>query len=164
MRPNNIVNTRIGKYVAALFILVMILILLLRINDDYYLILLFSAISLTCVGMIPLAQLTSIDITFCLVSLYELVSLLWADCPLASMHNVCVCVCVCNIYFFVRRISHIGKTRCFILNGSLIIIAIVFILALWSFYIFQKASIDVGFSEIYSLRFLFRPLGYITNV
>lgn len=48
--------------------------------------------------------------------------------------------------------------------GSIIPIGLALLIAVCSFFIFRNSVLNAGFSDTYHFRFLFRPLGYITNV
>lgn len=69
------------------------------------------------------------DICIGLITLYDLFSCLYAECPLPAIR-----VSLYSLY------------------------------ALVAYFVFRKSVLEVGFEDTYHFRFLFRPLGYVTNV
>lgn len=66
-------------------------------------------------------------------------------------------------YFIMRKIQMHPLPRQVFFTLSLAVAAAAVLLALYSFVMFWRSARSAGFEEIYSLRFLFKPLGYNTN-
>lgn len=67
-------------------------------------------------------------------------------------------------YFTFRRLSAWQPAERIVRSGSDVLMGIAVVLAILSFFVFRSSVLGVGFEDTYHFRFLFRPLGYITNV
>lgn len=139
-------------------------ILLFRIEDGHHICLLLLAGSLAWIGMIPFRQWTLIDIFFCMTTAYELVSCYQAECTAPALLSLYYSVFCLTAYFLLRRILVNDRAIHSFRIGSYLSIGVALILAIGSFFVFRHSVLNAGFEDTYHYRFLFRPLGYITNV
>lgn len=153
-----------GRKGVAIIVVLIIAMQLLRMNDNMHLSLFFSTVCLACVGIIPLQKLTKLDIAVCLVTGYEMLSLLWAECPRASLNIAAYGLRNLNIYFVVRKLSSYEDAKHIVISGTCMTFFVVLFLGLWSFFMFERSAHATGFNDLYHLRFLFTPLGYQVNV
>ena len=144
----------------AILLLAVMAMLLFQIEDRYQIGLLLMAGALCVVGLPSRWQ--AIDGWLCLVALYEGVSCSWAACPLPASRTAFYALYGLISYFLVRRLLDTGVKLPW--SASYLPIGIVLLLSLGSFFVFRNSVLGVGFPDTYSFRFLFRPLGYITNV
>ena len=144
----------------ALLLLAVMAMLLFQIEDRYQIALLLMAGALGGVGL-P-SRLDAIDCGLCLIALYEGVSCLWAACPLPASRTAFYTLYCLTSYFLVRRLLASGVKIPW--GASYLPIGIALLLSIGSFFVFRNSVLGVGFPDTYSFRFLFRPLGYITNV
>ena len=148
----------------ALLVLVVMTILLFRIEDNYHVGLLLLAGGLAWTGMLPFRQWTKIDEILSLITVYELISCCWAECFMPAASTAFYSVFGLTAYFILRRILANDYVSRFICVGSHLPIGVALLLAISSFFIFRNSVLNAGFEDTYHFRFLFRPLGYITNV
>ena len=66
--------------------------------------------------------------------------------------------------FILRRILADDRLSRYLREGSYLPIGVALLLAIGSFFVFRNSVLNAGFPDTYHFRFLFRPLGYITNV
>lgn len=116
-------------YATACMLLVAMGIFLFRIDDSRLVSFLLLAGGLTAIRVLPFRRWTVLDICIGLITLYDLFSCLYAECPLPAIR-----VSLYSLY------------------------------ALVAYFVFRKSVLEVGFEDTYHFRFLFRPLGYVTNV
>jgi len=148
----------------ALLVLAIMAMLLFRMEDNYHIGLLLSACGLAWVGVLPFRQWTRIDWILSFITVYELFSCYWAECMAPATLPAFYAVWGWTVYILLRRILAGGSVFRFVLEGGLVPIAIALLLALGSFFVFRHSVLNAGFADTYHFRFLFRPLGYITNV
>lgn len=148
----------------ALLVLAIMAMLLFQMEDNYHMGLLLSACGLAWVGVLPFRQWTRIDWILSLIMVYELFSCCWAECMAPAILPSFYAVFCWTVYFLLRRILAEGSIFHFVVEGGLIPIGIALLLAIGSFFIFRYSVLNAGFADTYHFRFLFRPLGYITNV
>lgn len=159
-----VVDNNLGRKGIALTVVLMIAVQLFRMDDSLHLCLLLSALCLACVGCTPLRMFSKLDIGFCLITIYEILSLLWTECPRASLGIAFYGLLYLNTYFVVRKLSLYTDVRHLIVNGTCIVFLVSLFLGLWSFFVFLRSAYTAGFHDIYHLRFLYTPLGYQVNV
>lgn len=116
-------------YATACMLLAAMGIFLFRIDDSHLVSFLLLAGGLTAIRVLPFRRWTVLDICIGLITLYDLFSCLYAECPLPAIR-----VSLYSLY------------------------------ALVAYFVFRKSVLEVGFEDTYHFRFLFRPLGYVTNV
>lgn len=148
----------------ALLVLAIMAMLLFRMEDNYHIGLLLSACGLAWVGALPFCQWTRIDWILSLITVYELFSCCWAECMTPAILPAFYAVFCWTVYFLLRRILAEGSIFHVVVEGGLVPIGISLLLALGSFFVFRHSVLNAGFADTYHFRFLFRPLGYITNV
>lgn len=148
----------------ALLVLAIMAMLLFRMEDNYHIGLLLSTCGLAWVGALPFRQWTRIDWILSLITVYELFSCYWAECMAPAIFPAFYVVFGWTVYFLLRRILAEGSIFHWVVEGGLIPIGIALLLAIGSFFVFRHSVLNAGFADTYHFRFLFRPLGYITNV
>ncbi len=110
------------------------------------------------------ARWTVLDICIGLITLYDLFSCLYAECPLPAIRVSLYSLYALVAYFVFRRILSWQPAERIVRSGSDVLTGIALVLAVLSFFVFRKSVLEVGFEDTYHFRFLFRPLGYVTNV
>lgn len=148
----------------AVLLLAILTILLFQIKDPYQVSLLLLIIGLLSMPSFPMRQWTFVDISLCLLTIYDFISCLYAGC-LDPARQIAFLSLFCLITYFVLRKLSIseGAVRIF-QQGSYLPVGAALLLAICSFFIFRQAVLKVGFHDTYPFRYLFLPLGYITNV
>lgn len=163
--PNNklILPKNISTGIAILLIVIMAM-LLFQIEDKIQISLLLLTASLTVIHPLPFRQWTVIDISLCLITVYDMVSCLYLGCSVPAIRSTLLSIFCLTSYFILRKLFSSERTTRIIQQGSYLPIAAALLLAVCSFFIFRQSVLNVGFQDTYHFRFLFRPLGYITNV
>lgn len=167
MQENN--NTRFCPnkevwYATACMLLVAMGIFLFRIDDSRLVSFLLLAGGLTAIRVLPFRRWTVLDICIGLITLYDLFSCLYAECPLPAIRVSLYSLYALVAYFVFRRILSWQPAERIVRSGSDVLTGIALVLAVLSFFVFRKSVLEVGFEDTYHFRFLFRPLGYVTNV
>ena len=148
--------------VALLFVFIMV-ILLFRVADEHQ-VCLFLLIGISfLLRPLPIRAWTSLDVALSLITLCDLLSPISAVSTVAAIPRAGISLLALMAYFVSRRLFVSGKAIKLIFVGSLLPIGVALTLAVCSFFIFRHSVLDVGFEDTYPFRFLFRPLGYITN-
>lgn len=151
-------------YTATILLLVVLTMELFQIKDNYRIGMLLSIVSLFFVRPLPIRQWSFIDWTLSVIVVYDLMSCFYASCAVPAVHNMLFSFYGFTIYLIVRRLLSVGKFLDVLQVGSYLPIATALILTVCSFYIFRNSVLEAGFTDTYHFRFLFRPLGYVTNV
>lgn len=147
----------------ALLLVFVMAILLFRVTDVYQVCSLSLIGALFLLRPLPFRAWTSLDIAVGLVVLFDLFSPVYVVSAVAAMPRAGVSFLALLVYLVSRRLFASGKAINIICLGSLLPIGLALALAVCSFFIFRHSVLDVGFEDTYPFRFLFRPLGYITN-
>lgn len=136
--------------------------LVFRADNPYELKIAFLLLPLLFVRQI-FVSLSWIDIAVFLLWLYDLTGCLTGINPLQTMYSLESSTLCLLGYIAIRYISENKKNLQFLLKGICFLTSISVLLAVLSFFVFQHSVESAGFEELYSFRFLFRPLGYPTN-
>lgn len=149
--------------IAILFVVITAM-LLFRTEDKYQITLLLLIGSLTILRPLPFYQWTLIDISLTLITVYNITSCLYVDCLAPAIHLSNLSIFCLTAYFILRKLFSSERATRIILLSSYPTIGAALLLAICSFLIFRQSILNVGFPDTYHFRYLFRPLGYITNV
>lgn len=153
------------KYTSIAILLIAVMaILLFQTEDKFMLCLLLLTGSLIIMHPLPFRQWTAIDGCLGLLTVYDIASCLFANCPFPAIQNALLSLLCLTAYFVLRKLFNSRRAGQILLQGSYLPIAAALLLAICSFFIFRKSVLSVDFQDTYHFRFLFRPLGYITNV
>lgn len=158
-----LLSTKFGMIGAWLMISVLTF-SLFRVDDEYQI---FFLLMLTCLWVLkplPFRQWSSIDKILGLIIIYEVISVFYAKCPVLAINQVFLLIPCFTAYLVFRRLFVSERATSVILQWSYLPYGIALLLSVCSFFIFQKSVLNVGFEDTYHFRFLFRPLGYITNI
>lgn len=148
----------------AILVVVTMAILLFQAEDRLQICLLLFTISLAVIRPLTFRQWTVIDISLSLITAYDMISCLYADLSIPAIYSAFFSIFCLTAYFVLRKLFNSERARQAILQGSYLPIGAALLLAICSFFIFRKSVLSVDFQDTYHFRFLFRPLGYITNV
>lgn len=149
--------------IVILFIVIMA-ILLFQAEDKLKICLLLLTASFVLLRPLPFRQWTMVDCSLCLITAYDLISCLNAACTTPAISYSLLPLFCLTAYFVLRRLFYSAQATRLLLQGSYLPIGAALLLAICSFFVFRQSVLDVGFQDTYHFRFLFRPLGYITNV
>lgn len=158
-----ILSKNISTGIAILLIVIMAM-LLFQTEDKLQISLLLLTASLAVIRPLPFRQWTVIDISLGLITIYNIVSCLYADCSVPAIRSALLSIFCLTAYFVLRKLFNTERPTRIIQQGNFLPIAAALLLAVCSFFIFRQSVLNVGFQDTYHFRFLFRPLGYITNV
>lgn len=163
--PNNklILPKNISTGIAILLIVIMAM-LLFQTEDKLQISLLLLIASLTVIHPLPFRQWTVIDISLCLITVYNMVFCLYLGCSVPAIRSTLLSIFCLTSYFILRKLFSSERTTRIIQQGSYLPVAAALLLAVCSFFIFRQSVLNAGFQDTYHFRFLFRPMGYITNV
>lgn len=162
--PNNklILSNNIFTAIAILLIVIMAM-LLFQTEDKLQIGLLLITICLAITYPLPFREWTLIDITLSLITAYDLASCLHADCSVPAIRSALLSIFCLTSYFLLRKLFRSEHVTRIIHQGNYLPIGAALLLAVCTFFIFRQSVLNVGFQDTYHFRFLFHPLGYITN-
>ncbi len=149
---------------AAVLLIGLVIVFLFRIEDPYHFALPGLTFVMAIIRPFPFKQWTRIDICLGLITVYDLASCLYAEYSAPAIRHACVSLLCFVAYLISRRLFTSVRAGRILLQGSYLPVGAALFLAVYSFFIFRQSVLTVGFQDTYHLRFLFRPLGYITNV
>ena len=147
----------------AVLILVMMSMWLFQIADTYHVCMGLLLISLVIIRPLSFRQASMIDIVLGVITIYDVTSCFYGSCTIPAIHAAYDSIFCFTVYAITRRLFAESQPTKIILRGSYLPISIVLLLTLGSFFIFRSSVLEAGFENTYHFRFLFRPLGYITN-
>lgn len=147
----------------ALLVIAIMTLLLFQAKDQFRVSLLLLIGSLVILRPFPFRQWTLIDISLALITAYDIIGCLYASCPVPVIQTALLSLSCLTAYFVARRLLASERAARIILQGSYWPVGIALLLAVCSFFIFRRSVLQVGFQDTYHFRFLFRPLGYVTN-
>lgn len=148
----------------AIMLLVIMTMQLFTITDEYKIGMLLSVTALLIVRPLPFMTWTFTDRILGIIVVFDLLSCSWASCQAPAIRSALFSVYSFTIYLLLRKLSINLRIKTILQTGSYLPISIALLLAIGSFFIFRNSVLEAGFTDTYHFRFLFRPLGYITNV
>lgn len=151
-------------YAMACLLVVVIGIHLFQIEDGYQVSLLLLAGGLALMRSLPFRLWTVIDYCIAAIMLFDVFSCLYAKCPIPAGYPAFYSIYMLTVYIVCRKLFVSKRCLCIVMRGSYLPIGIALILSFFSFFIFRNSVLHTGFEDTYHFRFLFRPLGYITNI
>lgn len=153
------------KYTSIAILLIAIMAMLLfQAEDKLKISLLLLTGSLVLLRPLPFRQWTMLDGCLCLITAYDVVSCLYAACVIPAISYCLLSLFCLTAYFVLRKLFCSVQATRLLQLGSYLPIGAALLLAIPSFFVFRQSVLGVGFEDTYHFRFLFRPLGYITNV
>lgn len=158
-QPKRIYTSGIAGLLVALLAL-----FLFQVEDPYRIGLLLATGALWLLRPLPFRKWSLIDGCVTALTLFDLFSFCYAACPIPAMNMAFFSVYMLTVYFICRRLSPSEHALRIFRTGSLFLIGTALLLSVCSFFVFRSSVLEVGFEDTYHFRFLFRPLGYITNI
>lgn len=146
-----------------LFLLAVMGLWLFRVQDDYQQALPVVAALLAAVSPLPIRRWSAVDWLIALLTVSDVASCFYGVCPYQALKDASFSVFCLTAYLAARRLFADREAVKFLFYGSYVPIALALGVAICSFFVFRDSVLDAGFSDTYSFRFLFHPLGYITN-
>ncbi|MDM8258591.1 O-antigen ligase family protein [Phocaeicola barnesiae] len=154
-----------GKEICvALGVTILLALFLFRVEDSYRIGLLLVAGALLLLRPLPFRKWSRLDGCVAALALSDLFSCFYAACPIPALDAAFYSVYMLATYFVCRRLFAHGRALQVLRVGSLFPIGAALLLAVCSFFVFRSSVLEAGFENTYHFRFLFRPLGYITNI
>ena len=148
----------------ASMLVVLLALFLFKVEDPYKIGLLLVAGALWVLRPLPFREWSLLDGCVVTLTLFDLCSCFYATCPIPALNAAFNSVYMLTVYFVCRRLfAHESALQIFRV-GSLFPIGAALLLAICSFLVFRRSVLEAGFEDTYHFRFLFSPLGYITNI
>lgn len=139
-------------------------ILLFKVQETYHLGIFLFLIGIMVTAPLPLQKWTFIDIALGSIICYDIISCFnTSQCIQTILQSFFSVYCMIT-YLILRRIFSTLDFSQILFKISYIPIGIALLLSFCSFIVFYNSVQNVGFDDTYHFRFLFRPLGYATNV
>lgn len=148
---------------SALLLLVVMGLWLFRVQDAYQAALPLAAILLAAVSPLPFRRWSAIDWLVTLLTVFDVASCFYSACPVPALQQASFSVCCLTAYLVARRLWADPDTAKLLFYGSYVPSVLAVGVAVCSFFVFRSSVLEAGFADTYAFRFLFRPLGYITN-
>ena len=147
--------------VAALFLLVVMSLWLFQVQDVWQVALLLVAGMLVVVP--PLRRWSLVDGVIVLLAVCDAVSCFYGSCPVTALQQASFSVFCLVAYLAARRLFSDAKATRILFTGSYVPAVVALGITVCTFFVFRRSVLEAGFADTYHFRFLFRPLGYITN-
>lgn len=148
----------------ALGVTILLALFLFRVEDSYRIGLLLVVGALLLLRPLCFLKWSLLDGCVAVLALSDLFSCFYAACPIPALDAAFYAVYMLVTYFVCRRLFIHERALQILRVGSLLSIGTALLLAICSFFVFRRSVLEVGFEDTYHFRFLFRPLGYITNI
>ena len=145
-------------------LVVLLALFLFKVEDPYRVGLLLAAGALWLLRPLPFREWSLLDGCVAALTLFDLCSCFYAACPIPAMNAAFCSVYMLTVYFVCRRLFAHERALQIFRIGSLFPIGAALLLAVCSFFVFRRSVQEAGFEDTYHFRFLFSPLGYITNI
>ena len=145
-------------------LVVLLALFLFKVEDPYRVGLLLAAGALWLLRPLPFREWSLLDGCVAALTLFDLCSCFYAACPIPAMNAAFCSVYMLTVYFVCRRLFAHERALQIFRVGSLFPIGAALLLAVCSFLVFRRSVQEAGFEDTYHFRFLFSPLGYITNI
>ena len=145
-------------------LVVLLALFLFKVEDPYRVGLLLAAGALWLLRPLPFREWSLLDGCVAALTLFDLCSCFYAACPIPAMNAAFYSVYMLTVYFVCRRLFAHERALQIFRVGSLFPIGAALLLAVCSFLVFRRSVLEAGFEDTYHFRFLFSPLGYITNI
>lgn len=127
-------------YATACLLLVAMGIFLYRVDDSHLVSFLLLAGGLTAIHVLPFGRWTVLDTCVGMITLYDLVSCLYADCPLPAIRVSLYSLYALVAYFTFRRLSAWQPAERIVRSGSDVLMGIAVVLAILSFFVFRSSE------------------------
>jgi O-antigen ligase len=137
---------------------------LCQIHDPLFLFGILSALFLFGKGRKSSFQFSGIDLFLILLYLYQIVNLFFSANPVSGFFAIKTFTFSIIFYFLLRIcLNNTSKIKKF-LSIICFLIAVLCIVALITFLLFRSTCAYVKFNNLYDFRYLYKPLGYLSNV
>lgn len=131
-----------------------------RMRDPYNIKLLILVLSTLLVKPFP-RNFSLIDLSILIIWFYNIIRNLFGENPLLDSQS-CIDSTSCFLGYILLKYSE-RNSKIFFLRSLCVFFGIVASLYLISFAIFHDAIKEAGFTTLYPFRFLYKPLGYMSN-
>lgn len=149
--------------IAAILVLSMTM-LLFGVKGSLCIIAVMLTAALAAVGVPPVREWSSIDWLLVCITVFNIFSCFHSETRLLAYSEANLSVLMLAAYWIQRKLFAEQQYAKIVFDGYSAIAAIAMMIAAATFVIYRQAVLDAGFTDTYSLRFLYRPLGYINNV
>lgn len=109
-------------------------------------------------------RFTLIDGAMWAIWIYDGVQCYWGILPMACLTRWLITSNMISAYYLFRQMTIQPKLMDLFLKLVCIIVGMAALFTLLTLGVFRNRVYDAGFTEVYSFRFMFRPLGHLTNV
>ena len=158
---------RKNKYTAYTIAAVLVLsmtMLLFGVKGSLCIIAFMLTAALAAVGVPPVREWSSIDWLLVCITVFNIFSCFYGETRLPAYSEANMSVLMLAAYWIQRKLFVELQHAKIVFDGYSAIGTIAMMIAAATFVIYRQAVLDAGFTDTYSLRFLYRPLGYINNV
>ncbi len=118
---------------------------------------------LLMLGALPWRQWSAIDIAYTAVVAFDVASAAWSPCRDAAISSSLASIVIWAMYVLLRRLLTDSRASAIIINGYTIITLIASAIAIGTFAVCAINARKAGLSDMYPLRYLYRPLGNPNN-
>lgn len=156
-------NKAFSRYLALGIILLVLTMMLFQMNDPYGVKILLLLIGLIVLKPAQSIRLSWIDASVGFLWLYDIISG-FTGINSFSVWQATSNATLCLVGYGILRVLFTSNRSLRLFLQSLCFpVAVALCLSVLSFFLFRRSVETSGFTDLYPFRFLFRPLGYITN-
>lgn len=138
-------------------------VLLFQMSNPSFILWLLLFVAMFLSGTCSVRQISLVDVIVGMLWLYEGLQCLYTMNEVTTVSVFRFSTLMLMAYVVLRKVLENVRCYALFLQAILVLGSVAVIIALLSFGVFYRSATDAGFTETYSLRFLFRPLGYNTN-
>lgn len=109
-----------------------------------------------------MARWTCIDLLLLLATISNIVSPLYSLCPIQAYRFGGAGVLLFGLYLYIRQLN--TSSRDFLINSFVIVGILATTVTIVSYGLLYHEAKDLGFTDMYSLSYLFHPLGFTNNL
>lgn len=156
---------KMPNYILGVILLILIFFLsICNIDEPLFLSGIFLSIFLIWLNRKYIIRLTYFDLCIFIIWLYSLFGTFNSSEIITSFMNFKIFTITILYYFIIRIFFNTKQKIKYLLLGISVIIGIISSISLASFILFRNGVEQVGFDNLYSFRFLYKPMGYLSNI
>lgn len=163
IRENNQCSINIVHSISLFIIPIIVFISLLNLKHTYQVCAYLITFALLFLRTPFEYKFSRIDLSLALITLSWILSPIWSICHTPSIRAAEFAVLLYGFYLLVRIVTFQNENRTKAINHLSLVFVIVELLAILTFIVHYNESIRLGFKDLYSIRYLFRPFAETNN-
>lgn len=152
------------RTVVVISICILFLLMLLGIGGILIPAILIIGAGLIFSGCLPASKWSAIDWIFTAITIFVLLSPVYSLCRIPAFESGIDFLILWGMYIFLRKIFSVSpRYSVLVIDGYGLVAMFSSVIAIITFAICVAEAREVGFIDMYPLRYLYRPLGFTNN-